>query len=425
MNIQLIITLATLIGIIILFLSGKANFGFIGMLCSTVLCATGVLSFNEAYSNLASTNVIMMASMFVMAGALGKTSLVSKVRNFIMSHGTSGRTIVILYMVGVVLLTQLVSPLAVIAMLMPLTAALDENSPVSPSQLLYPGSVMSHGCQALAPIGMGLTYYVTANALLEANGASAYQLGIVHKSLSMVLPAIVCFLYMVFIGWKLFPKQEVDASKIKSVKEQDAIDPKMERTIFIVFAVTMIALIFSNKLPFPMHIVPMMADLILCILGCINAKEVKSYLNMDAILMMGGLLCLATAMQKTGAADVVADFIVKILGGDPSPIAIEIAFLIAGAVMTQIMSNTATYNVLIPLAIMTAVSRGFDPRGMVLAISCATTGAMLTPMSSPSVAIAFGAGGYKMKNVFLAMLPLFIIYNIAIFISVNLLFPLW
>ena len=425
MNIQLILTLCTLVGIIILFLSGKANFGFIGMLCSTFLCATGVLSFNEAFGNLASTNVIMMASMFVMAGALSKTSLVTRVRSFIMSHGTSGRTIVILYMVGVVALTQLVSPLAVISMLMPLTAALNEDSPVSPSQLLYPGSVMSHGCQALVPVGMGLTYYVTANALLEANGAASYQLGILDKSRSMILPAVVCFLYMILVGWKLFPKQEVDTSKIKSVKEQEAIDPRTERTIFIVFAVTMISLIFSNKLPFPMHIVPMMADLILCILGCINAKEVKSYLNMDAILMMGGLLCLATAMQKTGAADVVADFIVKILGGNPSPVAIEIAFLIAGAVMTQIMSNTATYNVLIPLAIMTAVSRGFDPRGMVLAISCATTGAMLTPMSSPSVAIAFGAGNYKMKTVFLAMLPLFILYNIAIFVSVNLIFPLW
>lgn len=425
MSLQLILTLCTLVGIIILFLSGKANFGFIGMACSTFLCATGVLDFKEAYGNLASTNVIMMASMFVMAGALGKTSLVSRVRNFIMSHGTSGRTIVILYMVGVVALTQLVSPLAVISMLMPLTAALDEDSPVSPSQLLYPGSVMSHGCQALIPVGMGLTYYVSANALLEANGAAAFPMGMLDKSRSMILPALVCFLYMVLVGWKLFPKQKVDTTQIKSVKDQDAIDPVKEKIIFGVFIVTMIALMFSNKLPVPMHIIPMMADLILCITGCLNAKEAKQYLNMDAILMMGGLLCLATAMQKTGAADIVADFIVKILGGNPSPIAIEIAFLVAGAIMTQIMSNTATYNVLIPLAIMTAVSRGFDPRGMVLAISCATTGAMLTPMSSPSVAIAFGAGNYKMKTVFLAMLPLFILYNIAIFISVNLIFPLW
>ena len=96
-----------------------------------------------------------------------------------------------------------------------------------------------------------------------------------------------------------------------------------------------------------------------------------------------------------------------------------------GAVLTQLMSNTATYNVLIPLAIVTAMTIGMDPRGMVLAISCATTGAMLTPMSSPSVAIAFGAGKHTLKEVFFPMLPLFIIRNISILISVNLLYPVW
>jgi len=152
-------------------------------------------------------------------------------------------------------------------------------------------------------------------------------------------------------------------------------------------------------------------------------KDVQGSLQMDTIFMLAGLLCLATAMQKTGAADVVADLIVSALGGNPSPMAILIAFYVVGAVLTQVMSNTATYNVLVPLAIITAVSRGLDPRAMVLAISCGTTGAMLTPMSSPSIAIAFGAGGYKIKDVFLACLPLWVIYGIAVVIMANIVYP--
>ena len=88
------------------------------------------------------------------------------------------------------------------------------------------------------------------------------------------------------------------------------------------------------------------------------------------------------------------------------------------------MSNTATYNVLIPLSIITCVSRGVDPRGVVLAISCGTTGAMLTPMSSPSIAIAFGAGGYKIKDVFLTCLPLWFLYGITVIIMANFRFPI-
>ena len=166
MSISLILSLVTLLAVVIMFLSGKISFGWIGMFCATFLCATGTLSFKDAYANFASTNVVMVGAMFILAGALNKTSLVEHVRNWIMNKGTSGSSIVFLYLLGSILLTQLVSPLGVIAMLLPLTAALDENSPVQPSQLLYPGAVCSHASQAMIPIGAGLTYFVTANALM-------------------------------------------------------------------------------------------------------------------------------------------------------------------------------------------------------------------------------------------------------------------
>ena len=423
MNIQLIITLTTLIVVVVMFLSGKFNFGFIGVFCATILCATGVLGFKDAYANFASTNVIMVAAMFVLAGSLQKTSLVTRVRKWIMSQGKKkGGSIVFLYLLGSLLLTQLVSPLGVISMLLPLTAALDDDSPVKPSNLLYPGAVVSHASQAMLPVGAGLTYFVQANAFLEAGGATQ-RLSIYDKSLAVFFPALVALFYMAFIGWKLFPSNTIDTSKLKKETKEAAVDPKQEKIIFTVFALTMVAIAFNSYLPFPMHIIPIIADLVLGVCGVLTAKEAKQYMNFDAILMLGGLLCLPTAMQQTGAADMVANTIVNLLGGDPSPLMVEIAFFITGAVLTQIMSNTATYNVLVPLAIMTAVARGFDPRGMVLAISCGTTGAMLTPMSSPSIAIAFSSGNYKIKDCFKACFPLWILYGVATLIAVNVLYP--
>ena len=424
MDLNLILTMLTLLAVVLMFLSGKFNFGWIGMFCSTFLCATGVLSFKDAYANFASTNVVMVAAMFILAGALSKTTLVDHVRNWIMTKGTSGNSIVFFYLLGSLLLTQLVSPLGVIAMLLPLTAALDENSPVQPSQLLYPGAVVSHASQAMLPIGTGLTYFVSANALLEANGA-VERLSVFDKSAVVFVPALIAFLYMSFIGWKHFPVIQIDASKIKKAAEAKKIDPKTEKQIYVVFILTMIAICFNTYLPFPMHIIPIISDLVLGLLGCISMKEAKQYTNFDTILMLSGLLCLATAMQQTGAATLVADAIVNVLGGDPSPLMIMIAFYVVGATLTQIMSNSATYNVLIPLAIITCVARGVDPRGVVLAISCGTTGAMLTPMSSPSIAIAFGAGGYKIKDCFLACLPLWIIYGVAVIIMANVRFPMF
>jgi len=155
--------------------------------------------------------------MFILAGALSKTSLVDKVRGWIMGRGGDGKSIVFLYLLGSLLLTQLVSPLGVISMLLPLTAALNEDSPVQPSNLLYPGAVVSHASQAMIPIGQGLTYFVTANALLEANG-STHIIRVYDKSLVVFIPALIAFLFMAFWGWKRFPKTQIDSSQLKDAK---------------------------------------------------------------------------------------------------------------------------------------------------------------------------------------------------------------
>ena len=99
MSISLILSLVTLLAVVIMFLSGKISFGWIGMFCATFLCATGTLSFKDAYANFASTNVVMVGAMFILAGALNKTSLVEHVRNWIMNKGTSGSSFICLALV--------------------------------------------------------------------------------------------------------------------------------------------------------------------------------------------------------------------------------------------------------------------------------------------------------------------------------------
>lgn len=80
MNIQLIITLAVMALMIAGFLSGKFKLGLVAMTASTALCLTGVLTFNEAYISFSDKNVVMIAGMFILSGALSKTSLVPRMK---------------------------------------------------------------------------------------------------------------------------------------------------------------------------------------------------------------------------------------------------------------------------------------------------------------------------------------------------------
>ena len=48
----------------------------------------------------------------------------------------------------------------------------------------------------------------------------------------------------------------------------------------------------------------------------------------------------------------------------------------------------------------------------------------MTPTASPSIAIAFGAGQYKIKDVVKVCLPLWIIYGALVIFMANLIYPL-
>lgn len=420
MNTQLVITLVVLLLMIVGFLSGKFKLGLVAMTAATVLCLTGVLTFNEAYANFSNSNVVMIAGMFILSGALGKTSLVSQMRQLVIKHSGKSQLIVFIYMLACAVLIQFSMPTALISMFLPFMAAFDEDSKVQPSHLLFPGAALAHCCQGLLPGA----YFVMINGLLEANGAPE-MLGPLDYSKVILIPAILSFLYIVFIGWKGLPASGINAGSVKEKKESKALlTPMQEKIVYLIFTLNFLGILFQDYLPFGMYVLPVTAVIILCYLNILDLNDVKNFINLDTIFMLAGVMPLGTAMQKTGAGTVVSDFIMGLLGGDPSPMLMLFAFYFAGAILTQFMSNTASQQVFVPLAIVTAIAQGLDPRPFTMAIFAGCTAAMLTPTGSPSIAIAFGAGQYKIKDILKVFLPLWVIYGVAVCLCANFFFPM-
>lgn len=420
MNVQLVITLLVLLLMIAGFLCGKFKLGLVAMTASTVLCLTGVLTFNEAYASFSNTNVVMIAGMFILSGALSKTSLVPKMKEMLMKHSGKGQLIVFAYMLACVVIIQFSMPTALISMFLPFMAAFDEKSKVQPSHLLFPGAALAHCVQGLLPGA----YFVMINGLLEANGATQ-MIEALDYSKMLLLPSILAFAYIVLIGWKMLPANRIENLSVKaSGNGKPLLTEGQEKVVYVIFGLNFLGILFQKYLPFPMYILPIIAVLILTYLNILNLNDIKNFINLDTIFMLAGVIPLGTAMQKTGAGTVVSNFIMTLLGGDPSPMLMLFAFYFAGAILTQFMSNTASQQVFVPLAVVTALSQGLDPRPFTMAIFAGCTAAMLTPTGSPSIAIAFGAGQYKVKNILMTFVPLWLIYGIAVCLSANFFFPM-
>ena len=125
--------------------------------------------------------------------------------------------------------------------------------------------------------------------------------------------------------------------------------------------------------------------------GILEKRDFKG-ISWDVLFLVGGGLSLAVAMTTSGLDEVVVEAMaLEGLG----TFGVLVTFLAVGAVLTTFMSNTATANLIIPLAfVIPAVSAVPLAVGTALAVSAV----MILPVSTPPNAIAYSSGAVEMKD---------------------------
>jgi len=117
------------------------------------------------------------------------------------------------------------------------------------------------------------------------------------------------------------------------------------------------------------------------------------------------MLALSAAMEKTGAAQWVALTVLSPVANLGRLPAMAALFLVT-TVLTLGISNHATAALISPIAFRVAVSHGFDPHSLLLAVAVGTSAALLTPFAHPSTLLVMGPGGYKFRDYVRVGLPL-------------------
>ena len=102
-----------------------------------------------------------------------------------------------------------------------------------------------------------------------------------------------------------------------------------------------------------------------------------------------------------------------------------LVFAAVTIVMTIFLSNTATYNILTPVAAMICAAGGWDPRGLLCIIAIGNTLAIAFPSGAAECAVVFAAGGYNPGKVLKFTLPYILLAVVSLAFSANMIFPLY
>jgi Na+/H+ antiporter NhaD/arsenite permease-like protein len=123
------------------------------------------------------------------------------------------------------------------------------------------------------------------------------------------------------------------------------------------------------------------------------------------LIRVRGMIPLATAMRQTGAAELIADNLIHVIGGF-GPRAILVGLFVVTFALTQVMSNTAAALVMLAIAVATGIEMGVSPMPFILGITVAAHSALLTPVATPVNLMVVGPGGYKFGDYWKYGLPI-------------------
>ncbi|MDM8518661.1 SLC13 family permease [Anaerolineales bacterium HSG6] len=136
------------------------------------------------------------------------------------------------------------------------------------------------------------------------------------------------------------------------------------------------------------------ASVLMVVFGVLTTEEVYQSVDWRAIFFIAGMLTMGAAMEVTDTAKFIADLMVASLL-DYGPTFILIGLYALTAILTQLMSNSASTVLLAPIAINIAQDIGADPRPFLMVVVIAASTIFLTPIGHAANILVFGPGRYK------------------------------
>ena len=183
-------------------------------------------------------------------------------------------------------------------------------------------------------------------------------------------------------------------------------------------------MLLENVIGVDMYLIACIGAVLLVLTGVLSEKEALESIHMPTIFLFAGVLALSDAIKVTGAGEVVADLMIKIIGNNTNTYVIMAVFFMIPFILTQVMSNLATLTIFIPLVTSACIKIGVDPRAAVVGVLTASCISIMTPMAAPCQIMIIEPGGYQLKDYLKCGTPLAIILAIMTIFLMPLMFPM-
>ncbi|SEP18665.1 Di-and tricarboxylate transporter [Halogranum amylolyticum] len=146
--------------------------------------------------------------------------------------------------------------------------------------------------------------------------------------------------------------------------------------------------------------------------GILTPEDAYEAIDWEVIFMVAGVIPLGIAVEASGTADLIADLVVSVSVLLPV-IAVLGLFYLGTAVITEMISNSASVVLLLPIGVEVAGQLGANPFAFVMAVTFAASTPLLTPVGYQTNLMVYGPGGYKFTDFARVGAPLQLILTVV------------
>ncbi|HCW36169.1 SLC13 family permease [Mammaliicoccus sciuri] len=417
-----VLTIIILVVAIVLFITEKLPIAITALLTSILLFVTGIIDSKTLFSGYTNEVVILITGMFVIGGALFETGVAKKVGNYISKYAKTERQLLLVVMLIAAGLSAFLSNTSTTAVLLPVVIMLADKGNFSRSKLLMP--------LAYATSLGGMITLVGTNGNLAVqsvmNNSGVKEFGFFEFAWIGIPLTIVGILYMLTIGYKLIPDRGLVVGEDEYTDNEENKDNQTSIKQIIAVLVLLgaiIFMVFEEQIGVPLHIVSIIGALILVVTRTLTEKQAYKSLDLSTIILVASMMPMATALETTGAAKMIADYVVGFVSTNSGPyILVGIIFSIT-TILTSVMSNTAAAALMAPIALVISNNMGIDPKAVLMTVAVGASAAYATPIGTPPNTMIYIPGNYKFMDYVKCGLPFLIIQLIICLVLIPLVWP--
>ncbi|MEM9263437.1 MAG: SLC13 family permease [Pseudomonadota bacterium] len=361
----------------------------------------GVLDQRQAAAALGSYVIILLMASFMLSKSLEKSGLHERFAvSMIRITGKSARSLVIGFMIAAAILSMWISNSATTLMLTTMALSIIGHTAASDDRLSAP---LLMGIAFAASLGGTGTLIGTPPNLifLDAYTAAAGQEISFVRWMSIGLPVVVAGVPLIAL-WLTRNLGGVEAPELPSPGPWRT----DERRVMIVFGAAIVAWITRVE-PFggwsDWFGIGLAGDSTVAVAAVVvmfltpNGKggalldwDTANDIPWGMLLLFAGGICIAAAFRESGLSTLIGEGLGGFVGDNP--FVTILAICLAVTFLTEMTSNTATANLLMPVLAAVATSKGLPPELLMAPAAIACSCAFMLPVATAPNAIIYATG---------------------------------